>query len=51
MLVDTGALAEVEQLIDRLTAQAIEAIDAAEITPAARDELVDLARFVASRDS
>ena len=51
VLVDTGALAEVEQLIDRLTAQAIEAIDAAEITPAARDELVDLARFVASRDS
>ena len=51
VLVDSGAVAEVEQLIDRLTSRAIEAIDAADITAEARDELVDLARFVASRDA
>jgi geranylgeranyl diphosphate synthase, type I len=51
VLVDTGGLAEVEQLIDRLTARAIEAIEAADMTPQARDELVNLARFVASRES
>jgi hypothetical protein len=31
--------------------RAIEAIEAADITGEARDELVDLARFVASRDA
>jgi geranylgeranyl diphosphate synthase type I len=50
-LVDGGALDEVEQLIAALTTRAIDAIDAADITPPARDELVDLARFVASRDA
>ena len=51
LLVDTGALDEIEQLIDRLTIRAIDAIGAADIAPQARDELVDLARFVASRDA
>lgn len=51
LLVDTGALDEIERLIERLTARAIDAIGAADITPGARDQLVDLARFVAARDA
>ncbi len=51
LLVDGGALDEIERLIERLTARAIDAIDAADITSRARDELVDLARFVAARDA
>jgi geranylgeranyl diphosphate synthase type I len=51
LLVDTGAVDEIERLIDGLTVRAIEAIEAAEITVGARDELVALARFVASRDA
>ncbi len=50
-LVDTGALAEVEGLVDELTGRAVDAIEAADVVPAARDELVDLARYVASRDA
>jgi geranylgeranyl pyrophosphate synthase len=49
--VDGGALDEIERLIERLTARAIDAIDAADITARARDELIELARFVASRDA
>ena len=51
LLVDGGALDEIERLIERLTARAIDALDGADITSRARDELVDLARFVASRDA
>jgi geranylgeranyl diphosphate synthase type I len=51
VLVDGGALAEIERLIQRLTARAIDAIGAADITAQARDELVELAWFVASRDA
>jgi len=51
LLVDGGALDEIERLIERLTARAIDAIGAADITAHARDELVGLARFVASRDA
>jgi geranylgeranyl diphosphate synthase type I len=51
LLVDGGALDEIERLIERLTARAIDAIDGADITARARDELVELARFVASRDA
>jgi len=51
VLVETGALAEVERLIAELTGRAIDAIDAADIVPEARDELIELARFVASRDA
>jgi geranylgeranyl diphosphate synthase type I len=45
----TGALDEMESTIDRLTTQAITAIDAAPITADARTALVDLANFVAQR--
>jgi geranylgeranyl diphosphate synthase, type I len=51
LLVDTGALDAIARLIDGLTARAIDAIGAADVTPQARDALVDLARFVATRDS
>jgi geranylgeranyl diphosphate synthase, type I len=51
VLVGTGALDEIEARIDALTTRAVEAVDAAEITPVARDELTDLARFVAARDT
>jgi geranylgeranyl diphosphate synthase, type I len=51
VMVDTGALAMVEARIDDLAAAAIDAIEAADITPQARDELVDLARYVAGRDT
>jgi geranylgeranyl diphosphate synthase type I len=51
VLVDSGALAEIEALVDELTGRAIDAIEAAEIAPEARDELVELARYVASRDA
>ncbi|HET6949156.1 MAG TPA: polyprenyl synthetase family protein [Acidimicrobiales bacterium] len=51
VLVDTGALDAVEALIDSLTTRAVEAIEATEVTPEARDELVDLAWFVAGRDA
>ncbi len=51
VLVDTGALDQVEELIDNLTTRAVDAIGATDITAEARDELVDLARFVASRDA
>jgi geranylgeranyl diphosphate synthase type I len=50
-LVDTGALAEVDGLVDELTARAVDAIEAADVVPAARDELVDLAGYVGSRDA
>ena len=51
VLVDTGALDEVERRVDELTGRAIDAIEAADIVAEARDELIELARFVASRDS
>ena len=51
VLVDTGALDQIERFIDTLTTRAIDAIEAADVTPEARNELVDLARFVASRDA
>jgi geranylgeranyl diphosphate synthase type I len=51
VLVDTGALDLIEDRIDALTAAAVDAIDAADVTAEARDELVELARYVAGRDS
>jgi len=51
VLVESGALTEIEGCIDRLTGRAIDAVEAAEIGAEARDELVDLARYVAARDS
>jgi geranylgeranyl diphosphate synthase type I len=51
VLVDTGALDLIEDRIDALTAAAVDAIEAADVTAEARDELVDLARYVAGRDT
>ena len=50
VIVDTGALADLEAAIGRLTAEAIVAIESVSIPDAARDELVELARFVAARE-
>jgi len=50
VLVDSGALDEIEHRIADLTAQAIVAIEPADIVPEARKALVELAHFVASRD-
>lgn len=51
VLVDTGAVRSVEESIDLLTSAAIGAIKVAEITDDARGALVDLAQFVAWRES
>ena len=50
LMTETGARAETEQLIDTLAAEAIAALDAADITGEARTALNDLAEFVAHRD-
>jgi geranylgeranyl diphosphate synthase type I len=50
VLLSTGAVDEVEASIDRLVAEAVEALDGAAITDEARDALVELASFVAGRD-
>jgi geranylgeranyl diphosphate synthase type I len=50
LLVETGALAEVEATIDTLTNDAIAAIERAPVTPDARAALVDLAAYVAWRE-
>ena len=50
VLVETGALAEVEVAIDRLTDEAIASIESAPVTEDARSALVDLAHYVAWRD-
>ena len=47
----TGAVAEVETTIDALTEQAIAAVEHAPVTADARAALVELARFVAWRDT
>jgi geranylgeranyl diphosphate synthase, type I len=51
VLVECGAVEVVEGLIDTLTTRAVDAVEAADITAEARDELIELARFVAARDS
>jgi geranylgeranyl diphosphate synthase type I len=50
VLVDTGALAELEEEIDRLTAEALDAVDVAPITDDARKALTELAQYVAWRE-
>ncbi|MEY2407134.1 MAG: geranylgeranyl diphosphate synthase, type [Acidimicrobiaceae bacterium] len=50
VLVDTGAMAEIELTIDRLTNEAIAAIEVAPIIDPARLALVELAHYVAWRD-
>ena len=49
MIVDTGAQAEAEEAITALTEQAVRAIAEAPVTTTARDELIDLAYYVAWR--
>jgi geranylgeranyl diphosphate synthase type I len=51
VIVDTGALADLEATIVRLTAEAIEAIERAEVDPGARDELIALAAYVSHRET
>jgi geranylgeranyl diphosphate synthase, type I len=51
VLVETGALAAIEGEIERLTAAAIDALAAAPIAAEAAKELIDLAHFVATRQS
>ncbi len=50
VIVDTGALADLESTIDRLTADAVAALDVMPIGTAARDELAMLADFVSKRE-
>ncbi len=50
VLLTSGAVETVEGDIDRLVAEAVEAIDTGAITDEARDALVELAYFVAGRD-
>lgn len=49
VIVDTGALADLEATIERLTAEAEAAIALAPITDQARTELVALAAYVSRR--
>jgi geranylgeranyl diphosphate synthase type I len=51
VIVETGALADLEATIARLTAEAIAAIELAPITALARDELVALATYVSQRQA
>ncbi|MEN9505439.1 MAG: geranylgeranyl pyrophosphate synthase [Actinomycetota bacterium] len=51
VIVDTGALADLEATIASLTDAALTAISAAPITAEARDELVQLAHFVSWRQT
>ena len=50
MIIETGALDELEAHISALTATAIDAIDRADLTDEAKVALVDLAHYVSSRD-
>jgi len=50
VLLATGAVEAVEDAIDRLVAEAVEALDATVLAGAARDALVELAYYVAGRD-
>ncbi|MGV3760195.1 MAG: polyprenyl synthetase family protein [Actinomycetota bacterium] len=51
VLTDTGAVRVIERSIDDLTAEALTAIQRADITDEARQALVELAHFVAWRDA
>ena len=50
VLVDTGALADLEATIAALTAEAIAAVRDVDLTPEAIDELIALAEFVSQRE-
>ena len=51
VLRDTGAVSLIEEDIERLANSALDAIEVAEITDEARSALIDLAHFVAWRES
>jgi geranylgeranyl diphosphate synthase type I len=50
VLVDTGAVAEIEARIESLASEAVLALDVAELDDEARKELTELANFVAWRE-
>jgi geranylgeranyl diphosphate synthase type I len=50
VLLATGAVEALEGAIDDLVTEAVEAVDAAPLSPAGRRALVDLAHYVAGRD-
>jgi geranylgeranyl diphosphate synthase type I len=50
LMVETGARHETERLVDELAAEAVAALDRADLTPDARAALIELAAFVAHRD-
>ena len=50
VLLTSGAVEAVETDIDRLVAEAVQALDGADFRPEAREALVELASFVAGRD-
>ncbi len=50
LMVETGARAETEKLIDELAAEAVAALDKAALTPEAKAALIELAAFVVHRD-
>ncbi len=49
VIVDTGALADLEATIARLTAEAVAAVERAPVAAEARTELVALAAYVSRR--
>jgi geranylgeranyl diphosphate synthase type I len=51
VIVDTGALDDLERTIARLAAEAVAAIERADVDRGARDELVALAAYVSQRES
>jgi geranylgeranyl diphosphate synthase type I len=51
VLVETGAVAEIDASIAQLRSQAVAAIEAADVAPGAAEALVELAEFVATRDA
>jgi geranylgeranyl diphosphate synthase type I len=51
VIVDTGALADLEATIAHLTAEAVAALDRLDLVGDARDELVALAEFVSQRET
>lgn len=50
VLVETGARDDIDATIDRLTAEALDALDGAPLEPVAVDALRDLAHYVGDRD-
>jgi geranylgeranyl diphosphate synthase type I len=50
VLVETGAVEDMERAIEELVGRAVVALDTAGVTPEAHDALVDLAQYVAGRD-